>query len=259
FDFPQDMDLVYAAGDPILSAFGIGESFLLPYLEPYLMRSMRAAMDFVGDEKVRQEMALFCKQEGNHFKQHMEVNRTLRERSKNPAALAAMERELEAEYRHWSETRPLKWNLAYAEGFEAFTAASSIVTLESGVLENNAHPMARLYDWHLMEELEHRTVTFDAYKHAGGGYVFRSRVGMYAQWHFLSRAWRMGRLFLVEDASLPPEYQTPEFLRQRSRMRRRDLLKTLAGALRTHLPWYTPHKLQLPLKFGDAQARYASD
>ena len=82
FDFPEDMDLVYGNGDPVLSAFGIGESFLLPYLEPYLMRTMRAAMDLVEDETVRGEMALFCKQEGNHFKQHMEVNRILRERSK---------------------------------------------------------------------------------------------------------------------------------------------------------------------------------
>jgi len=258
FDFPDDMDMMVIPGDRTASALLIGASLLLPYLEPYLIRTMRKAIPLVEDKKVQEEMKLFCSQEANHFKQHRQVNDILRQYCKDPEALATLEAEMDADYRGWSNNRSLKWNLAYAEGFEAFTSATALMGFKMGLLDDVTHPLAKVSEWHLMEELEHRTVAFDAYEHAaGGGYLFKSRVALFAQWHFLSYAWRMGKLFLMDEADMAPEYRTAEFQRQVRNRGLKMLAKAPFIALKLYMPGYAPHKLQLPERFAQLQAKYS--
>ena len=42
----------------------------------------------------------------------------------------------------------------------------------------------QMFEWHFVEELEQRNVTFDVYDHVCGGYFFRLVASIYAQWHF---------------------------------------------------------------------------
>ncbi len=100
---------------------------------------------------------------------------------------------MDADYRRFSEERTLQFNLAYAEGFEALTTAAARFAFETKQLERT-HPSVReLFSWHLIEELEHRTVAFDVYDHIFGDYFYRLRWGLFAQRHMLSWIDRVAR------------------------------------------------------------------
>ena len=93
------------------------------------------------------------------------------------------EAELDRDYHRFTESKSLRFNLAYAEGFEAFTCALACFSLQTASFDR-MHPAVReLFAWHLMEEIEHRTVAFDVYEHVVGGYLYRLVVGLFAQWH----------------------------------------------------------------------------
>ena len=246
FEFPEKIDPVFVEGDPGLSSLIVGTSMVLPYLEPYLMRSVRKASKQVTDPDVQQDMLLFCSQEGNHFKEHIKANDVLRKNSDEPEVLAALEAQLDADYKNWTSNRSLKWNLAYAEGFEAFTSTLALLFFEERVCERMSSPMRELSEWHLLEELEHRTVAFDAYEHAAGGYLFKIAVALFAQWHLLSYTWRFSKLLRCKDEELLRECNAPQQRRGRRKWHARLLLKLTGRVLKTYLPWYTPRKLRLP-------------
>ena len=111
-------------------------------------------------------------------------------------SLHEVTRELEADYRRFSKTRSLRFNLAYAEGFEALTTASARFAFENGVGSKMTAHARDLFTWHLLEELEHRTVAFEVYAHVCGGYFYRLFAGLYAQWHMSRFIRRVTKLML---------------------------------------------------------------
>ena len=256
FDFPDDIDPIVVPGDPEESYFFIAFSLLLPYLEPYLIRTMKDAKRQVTDPKLREDLEKFNAQEGQHFKQHVKFNEVIR--SKGFPRLRELEERLEADYRRFSRTKSLQFNLAYAEGFEAFTTQTACFSFEQGF--GGMHPaLKELYAWHLVEELEHRTVAFDVYDHVCGGYLYRLCFGLYAQWHMLR--WTVGAAayMLEADPQGIERFGGRAGLRARRRERlgrmRRHLLPNL---LRTYGPRYTPHDIPMPEGIERLQKRYTA-
>jgi hypothetical protein len=245
-EFPADLDPVVIEGCPEESYVLVGLSLLLPYLEPYLIRTMNEAKPRVTEPRLREELALFNGQEGQHYRQHMRFNEAIRR--EGFAEIPALEAELERDYRRFTETRSLRWNLAYAEGFEAFTSAMAQFSFEEETLAG-AHPAVRdLYEWHLVEELEHRTVAFDVYDHVCGGWLYRLVVGLYAQRHLNRFVMRVAQSMLGAD----PEGFRKKYggvAEARARVRPRMWLafrRLLPKILATYLPWYTPHRIEMP-------------
>lgn len=78
FDFPADIDPVVVEGDPEQSYGMIGLSLLLPYLEPYLIRTMKEAKKQVSDPELIDDLERFSAQEGQHYRQHMLFNDAIR-------------------------------------------------------------------------------------------------------------------------------------------------------------------------------------
>ena len=104
---------------PALPAFAHqmnGGSLLLPYLEPYLIRVMKAARPELLRKapELVEHLDVFCRQEANHYKVHAAYNRVMR--AQYPG-LEAFEAEIRADFQHFLEERSLGWNLAYCEGF----------------------------------------------------------------------------------------------------------------------------------------------
>jgi uncharacterized protein len=245
-EYPGDLDPVVVAGQPEESFVTLGMSLLLPYLEPYLIRSMRQAAPLIKDEKLAADLDLFVGQEGQHYRQHMALNEALR--LPGMEKLKALEARLDADYHRYSQTRSLRWNLAYAEGFEAYTSAMALDSFQCH-LTDRLHPAVRdLFAWHLIEELEHRTVAFDVYDQVCGGYFFRLLVGLFAQWH-LNR-------FVLRAAGVMLKAGGPAFRQEyggalRGWWRIKELLwgrvtNFLPKVLSSYLPWYTPHRIVLP-------------
>jgi predicted metal-dependent hydrolase len=70
FEFPDDIDPVFMDGDHKQSFAFIAGSLLLPHLEPYLIRSKKAAEQHVTDPAVLDDLKKFASQEGQHYQIH---------------------------------------------------------------------------------------------------------------------------------------------------------------------------------------------
>lgn len=245
-EFPADLDPVVVEGHPEESYMHVGISLLLPHLEPYLIRSMRSAREQVKDRRLRADLEAFIGQEGQHFRQHTRFNQALR--LGGFVGLAALEAEVEADYQRFTRSKSLRFNLAYAEGFEAFTTALSRFSFESNLLDR-LHPAVRdLFLWHLVEELEHRTVAFDVYEHVCGGYFYRLGVALYAQWHLNRFVLRVMDAMLGADAeAFRRKYGGRVAAWSRTQtLRRQKVTMFFPKVLATYFPWYSPHKIEMP-------------
>ncbi len=244
FEFPDEIDPVFMEGDPEGSFGMIAASLLLPHLEPYLIRSMKAAKKHISDPQLLDDLKRFSAQEGQHYRAHMKFNEAIR--LAGFPRLEELERELEADYQRFTKTKSLRFNLAYAEGFEAMTMNAIKFTMEHRGFGNPESAIMQLWEWHFVEELEHRNVTFDVYDYVCGGYWYRLVAGIYAQWHFTSWIRKVARYML--EVSPPPE-RTPEQRRARKQMaraeRRLAFRHLLPCLIRIYLPWYSPHKLEV--------------
>lgn len=250
FPFPDDVPLVADTSSLERSMGNLGLSFTLPHLEPYLIRTMRVGVKEASDPVIAQDMRNFSAQEGYHFRNHAKINEILL--SKMTPAIAdemrQIEAEMEADYQRFTKEKSLKWNLAYAEGFEAMTFIMAMNALETG-FEGMDKNWATLMEWHMAEEIEHCSVTFNAYHHLYGGYLYRVKVGFWAQKHFLSFLNR----FAACAAKDPHVLAEVEGVEQRPGENMKELGRKL---MRTHLPTYSPLKVHIPTHVRDVLQKY---
>lgn len=257
FEFPPDVDLVFVEDDPELSYTFLGTWFMLPHLEPYLMRTMNEALRHVKDPALAEEMRRFVQQEGQHHQQHARANEMLRAR--NPVGysrLRQLEEQMSAEFKRFTKEKSLKFNLAYAEGFECMTSAASSVQIETGMFAKPGNPLRTLALWHVMEELEHRNVAFDAYRAQGGGYLYRLFVGLWAQLHFMGWGRRLTQVLKEADREVFERYaKDAGSVARRDAFRKVYWKKAIPRWLAIYTPWYSPRRLPLPAGFEQTRQR----
>jgi len=246
FEEPIDFDVSDAMLGEIIPPLGL--SMTMPYLEPYLIRSMKVALKEITDPQLAEDARRFSQQEGHHFRNHAVFNDQIRAQfdDATAAALRAIEADLEADYQRFSRTKSLRFNLAYAEGFEAMTCAGALAAAEHGGLAGGSLPGGEVWAWHMAEEIEHRTVAFDVYRDRVGSYLYRMLFGTWSQWHYLSYINRFARCMAT---GLGRELVRPSSPMHRSALRR---------YLRTLTPWYDPAKIELPPGVEELLARYSA-
>jgi uncharacterized protein len=257
FDLPEDVEMVFVEDDPEMSYTFLGTWFMLPYLEPYLMRSINEAIPLVKDKQLVEDMRRFVQQEGQHYQQHARANDVLRKRNPRYAGLKPLEEQMSAEFKRFTKEKSLKFNLAYAEGFECMTSAHSSAQIETGMFAKPGNALRILAQWHVMEELEHRTVAFDAYKAIGGGYLYRLFVGLWAQFHFARWGLRLTKVMKEADAEVFEKYNNPASIARRDAARKTYWKNALPRWLAIYTPWYSPRKLRLPANFEATQQVYS--
>lgn len=253
FEFPEDMDLVFIEGDPATSYYFLGAWMMLPYLEPFLIRTMQAAMDQVDDPVLKEQMKRFCAQEGQHFRQHAKANEVVKKVHPSGPRLAELECEVEAEFLLWSAEKPLKFNLAYGEGFESMTCAAARTQIDVGMFDYMKEPIRSLMYWHIMEEIEHRTVCFDVYETLVGDYLYRTRMSRWFQTHYFGWCGRFASAMIAAEPGILEAYDTPEWRAVRKARRTRYMRDYLPRLIGTYMPWYNPARVTLPRDFQAAR------
>jgi len=138
-------------------------SLAMPYLEPYLIRTMRAARPLIDDETLQADLDVYVKQEATHYKQHKRFNNTLSK--KGYACITELESRLDTDYSKLENNRSLKFNLAYAEGFESMALALGEILIEDRdeLFADAAPSVTLLVLWHFVEEIEHKNVAYDVF------------------------------------------------------------------------------------------------
>lgn len=236
-DVPADLDDVFPGEVPDEEFYRVAFSLTLPYLEPYLIRVYRKVVDQISDPALVADVQAFIGQEAQHHRNHKLANDAIKAAIGPDAAakLTAIEDDLAAEYKQFSSERSLRFNLVYAEGFEAMTCAwatTGFELAERGEGSKHFGPWQQLWAWHAAEEIEHRTVAFQVYEHLIGSYPYRVFGSMRTQLHFLRYTSRFERV-LYEARGLKYRPNIPRGIRKGPRR-----------YLRTFGPHYHPADIE---------------
>lgn len=226
FQFPDSLDDVLPGRDLVRESYLVAFSFTMPALEPYLIRTMRAISGKVADEGLAADLKAFIGQEAQHFQNHRRVNEMVLAQLSAPTAarVRAILDELDADYQRFTKERSDRFNLVYAEGFEAMTCAMALTMFEQAATAPADEPTltgewAQLWAWHAAEEIEHRTVAFGVYERIVGSYWYRVIGSLRAQRHFQHYVGRLQREVLA-DRGAPAKRHMPPWLRDRAGRRR---------------------------------------
>lgn len=136
-------------------------SLLMPSIEPYFVRSARAAIPELDLEQAAVCTA-YVAQEALHHRQHVRFNEILVDEY---PALATVDRAAGRFYSTLERRLTPRFNLAFAVGSEtiAYSAARWAASNRSELFSTADEVPASLFLWHLAEEVEHKAVAHDVY------------------------------------------------------------------------------------------------
>lgn len=181
FAFDEAINPVWHPASPEWSHMVNGASLAMPYLEPFLIKTVREALKHAGSTALKEDVYGFMAQEGQHYQSHRRYNELLK---RHYPDLAEVEAAMESDYRRF-QSRSLRWRLAYTAGFETMTMGiTEWLIKKRGELFCNADPaIASLVLWHMVEETEHKNVAFDLYNALFGSYWPRFWGLVCGTWH----------------------------------------------------------------------------
>ena len=199
FRFPDRLGGIWNTARPQFSHIVNSGSLAMPYLEPYLIETMRQARAKTADPALIAEIDLYVGQEAAHFRQHQQFNKRLADLGYE--SVPRMEAVLKADYQSFARHRSFTFNLAYAEGFEAMALAIGHMLVEDrAYLFGDGEPtVSSLILWHFVEEIEHKCATYDVFKALDGRYLWRIYGLLFATVHIMARARQGYRALLIED------------------------------------------------------------
>ena len=162
FDFSNAIAPIWHPRQREWSHMVNGAPLAIPYLEPFLNRTLREAMGSITDPDLFEDIDGFIRQEAQHYTNHRRYNKRLK--ASGYPELADVEATFEADYAAL-EKRSLERRLAYCAGFETMIMGVTEWLIEEwDQLFNGADPtVTSLVLWHMVEETEHKSVAFDVF------------------------------------------------------------------------------------------------
>jgi predicted metal-dependent hydrolase len=148
----------WVRNDPVATAFFNALSATFPQGERFFIESVKHFRDRVTPE-LREQIAVFAQQESIHTREHVVFNRLITEAGYDAALID--ERTKQRFDLGRQIARPID-HLAVTAALEHFTAIMAHAALVhdddfDGVRED----IKRLWRWHAIEEIEHKSVAFD--------------------------------------------------------------------------------------------------
>lgn len=175
---PRQIDFPFNDGSPRYMYGGNATASLhfavlsgfFPPGERFFVESIRRYRHRVTDDRLKAEVSGFIGQEAIHGREHDRLNEFLKARGIDAdipdravkAGLALLAR------------LPARQQLACTTLMEHFTAALAEQLLTDEDFRREADPeLLALWEWHALEELEHKSVTYDVYNLVGNRYSER--------------------------------------------------------------------------------------
>ena len=177
FDLDGDIPKYWFGGDAFKSRFFDAMSTIFPEGERYFISCVRDYRDQVTDPKLLQDIKDFIRQEGQHGIVHTQYNDRLKAQGIDVDMLEATMRKILFGFlrKHLSA----KVTLADTAASEHMTAIMAHGFFERKEVLAQADPRMRaMYDWHAMEEIEHKAVAFDVMQNIAKVGYFRRTLAM---------------------------------------------------------------------------------
>lgn len=141
-------------------------SVFFPAGERFFIQSVRHYRDRISDPQLKQAVAAFIGQEAFHTREHEDYNQAMTE-----AGLHAdqMEKAVEELLALAQARLPRPLQLAVTVSLEHLTAMMAELVLTDEYFFKGSDPRFHaLWQWHAMEETEHKGVAYDVYEQAVG-------------------------------------------------------------------------------------------
>lgn len=170
FSFSSESPKYFYGGNATATTFFAMLSGFFPPGERYFMESVRHFREKVEDSSLRAAISGFMGQEAIHGREHDRLNQLFAEHGFDMKApdrfvkigLAILEK------------LPASTRLAATTFMEHFTALLAEQLLEDEQFRQQADPeMIKIWQWHALEELEHKAVAYDVYELVGNSRVER--------------------------------------------------------------------------------------
>ncbi len=184
FEFPTDIDPNWIPGHAVRAHFFNGASLTMPYLEPFLVKTMREASELIESPELREDIRGFVGQEASHYKCHRRLNDLLK--NNGHPELEEVETRLDAAYKKLSR-RSLRTRLAYSAGFECMTNGFTtwLINKRRQLFAGASPHITSFWLMHMVEETEHKTVAFDVYMAIFGQYWPRAFGVFHGSFHVI--------------------------------------------------------------------------
>ncbi len=194
FEYPADTDPAWNARFPEFAFAANSVSLLMPYAEPYFVKSVRAALPQL-DAPLHAQTEDFLRQELGHHVQHRRFNDIIEVRYPK---VVRLERWIARTYGWFGRTRSLKFNVAFAAGSEtiAYTLARWSEEHLNDLFDDADPVVTTLFLWHLAEEVEHKTAAFDVFMAIDGSRL-RYAWAMFVSFSFLALFSTLGTLIML--------------------------------------------------------------
>lgn len=242
FEFPDDLNARWNPQQPEWSHMVNGASLVMPYLEPFLIHTMRESIKLVDDPVVLEQARGFIAQEAQHYRAHRRYNEVLK--ANGYRCLADVEAAMDHSYERMKTHRSLTFRAAYSCGFESMTLGLTkwLINDRVNLFAHSDSRVASFVLWHMVEEVEHKRVAYDVYQAGFGGYWQRC-LGVFTG--SLDVFWwsRKGCIAMLKQDGLWHN------ARSRLRLWRRTaefFIAVLPGALRSAMPGHDPRHEQDP-------------
>ncbi|WP_228243198.1 metal-dependent hydrolase [Porphyrobacter sp. GA68] len=150
------------AGEPFGTAWHNALSATFPRGEAFFIEAVKAHRDG-APPKLEAEIRAFVRQEINHTREHIAFNRLAADSGYDMAKIDRRTADLLA----LTDNRPAIGKLAVTMALEHFTALFAHEFLTNPQHFATADPeVRRMWEWHAVEEVEHKGVAFDTWNHA---------------------------------------------------------------------------------------------
>ena len=79
FEFDTNIPPIWNPAHPEWSHMVNGASLTMPYLEPFLIKNLREAIELIDDDDLKEDARGFIGQEAQHYTNHRRYNETLKQ------------------------------------------------------------------------------------------------------------------------------------------------------------------------------------
>ncbi|MGI5126377.1 metal-dependent hydrolase [Pseudonocardia sp. CA-107938] len=164
FRLPAELPRWAYADNATATCFLAMLSAIFPPGEDFFVRSVVAFRDRVTDPRLQAEVRGFTGQEVIHSREHDRLNEAFTARGFD---LTVAEKAIEIALGVLDQL-PARQRITCTAMMEHFTALMGEELLADETFQERIHPdIAELWLWHALEELEHKSVTYDVYETIG--------------------------------------------------------------------------------------------
>jgi predicted metal-dependent hydrolase len=245
----------WMGGDPVATAWFTALSATFPRGEAFFVESVKAHREGALPQLAGQIRA-FIIQEINHSREHLALNRIAEAAGYDLAGIDGHVAELLEQL----NGRPAILDLATTMALEHFTAMMAHEFLAQPQHFAGADPeVAALWRWHAIEEIEHKAVAYDTYRHATRNWSrwkrwrLKSAIMLVVSKNFLSLRFHDALGLLAQDGitGVAAKRQLLAFLLWKPGLLRRIFPSWLTYFLPGFHPWKTDNRGLIARAEGD--------